>query len=144
MALKDQIRENPLLALLILVAIGVVGFMMVGLFTGKAVGVSGVLLTILVFFGLGVLLYILRGAGEKAIGAEDFILLIMASAGVFGLIFLITRFSPGSFSIFDQSLSDFQMNLGGMGTIWSVFIVSGLIWLLFTESGKRATKKLGF
>jgi len=140
--LREQIKQNPLITLLVLIGLGIVGFLIYGLFAGAAVTVSGILLTIIVLFGLGVLLFILRGAGEKAVQAEDFIFIVMAAAGVFGLAFLVTKFNPGTFAIYDAPLNEVSNLVGGTANIWILFAVAGLIFLFATKRGKALLGRL--
>ena len=135
----EQIKQNPLITLLVLVAAGILGFMFYSLFAGVGgVGISGILLTIVVLFGLGVLLFILRGAGEKSVQAEDFIFIVMAAAGVFGLAFLILKFNVGSFAIYDAPLNEVSTFVGGVTNLWVIFGITAIIFLFGTKRGKAA------
>ena len=123
--------------MLVLVGVGVVGFMLYGLLFGNNVTVSGVLLTIVVFFGLGIVLFLLKGAQRGKLELDDFVVLATASAGVFGLSFLITKFNPGSFSILDQPLQEtFISNIMGF-PLWLVVVVAGLIYFLRKPNMRR-------
>lgn len=140
---KDTIKENPLILVLVLVGLGIVSFLIYGLFAGAAVTVSGILLTIIVLFGLGLVLFLLKGAGAGRLEAEDFILLVMAGGAIFGLTFLVTKFSPGAFAIYDAPLNEIQSIVGSTTNLWIIVGILALIFLFGTRRGKIAQKKLG-
>ena len=134
---SDQIKANPLITLLVLVGLGLTGFLLYALYIGTAgVTVSGVLLSLVVLFGLGLLLYIIRGAGEKAVGAEDLVLIVMAGIGITGLAFLLTKYNPGTFAIYDAPLQEINNFVGGTTNLWIIFVIGALAYLFGTKRGR--------